>query len=87
MSDPKRAATAGLPTIERAVERGGFLCGPPEIIIEQLKELEAQYPGLDRVGASHPVGTPQNVIVEQLEWFSKEVMPAFQTTSAAVPAD
>jgi alkanesulfonate monooxygenase SsuD/methylene tetrahydromethanopterin reductase-like flavin-dependent oxidoreductase (luciferase family) len=87
MGDPRRALAAGLPTVERAVQRGGFLCGPPELIIEQLKELEAQYPGLDRVGVSQPVGTPQNVILEQLEWFAKEVMPAFKTEKAAVPAD
>ena len=77
MSDPRRAPTAGLPTIERAVERQGFLCGPPELIVEQLKELEEQYPGLDRVGMSHPVGTPENVILEQLEWLARDVMPAF----------
>ena len=87
MGDPRRAPTAGLPTIERAVQRGGFLCGPPELIIEQLKELEEQYPGLDRVGMSHPVGTPEKVILEQLEWLARDVMPAFKKTEAAVPAD
>jgi alkanesulfonate monooxygenase SsuD/methylene tetrahydromethanopterin reductase-like flavin-dependent oxidoreductase (luciferase family) len=87
MADSRRAPTAGLPTIERAVARGGFLCGPPELIIEQLKGLEQQYPGLDRVGMSHPVGTPQKVILEQLEWLAKEVMPAFKKAEAAVPAD
>jgi len=88
MADPKRAPTAGLPTIERAVARGGFLCGPPELITEQLKELEEKYPGLERVGMSHPVGTPQKVILEQLEWFAKDVMPAFKDrVVASVPAD
>ena len=88
MSDPSRAPTAGLPTIERAVERQGFLCGPPELIIEQLKELEEQYPGLDRVGMSHPVGTPEKVILEQLEWLARDVMPAFAgKVEEPVPAD
>ena len=87
MGDPKRAPTAGLPTIDRAVERGGFLCGPPELIIEQLKALEAEYPGLDRVSVGQPAGAPQKVILEQLEWFAKEVMPAFKTSGAPVPAD
>ena len=54
MSDPSRAPTADLPRIEDAVSTGGFLAGPPEVIIEQLKKLEAAYPGLDRVGVSHP---------------------------------
>jgi alkanesulfonate monooxygenase SsuD/methylene tetrahydromethanopterin reductase-like flavin-dependent oxidoreductase (luciferase family) len=87
MADPKRAPTAGLPTIGRAVERGGFLCGPPELIIEQLKELEEQYPGLDRIVMGHPVGTPEKVILEQLEWLARAVMPAFKRTEASVPAD
>jgi alkanesulfonate monooxygenase SsuD/methylene tetrahydromethanopterin reductase-like flavin-dependent oxidoreductase (luciferase family) len=83
MGDPRRAPSAGLPGIDRAVERGGFLCGPPELIIEQLKEVEAEYPGMDRISVGQPVGTPQKVILEQLEWFAREVMPAFHP---AVPA-
>ena len=78
MSDPKRAPTADLPRIEDAVRTGGFLAGPPEVIVEQLKRLEAAYPGLDRVGVSHPVGTPESVILEQMEMFAEEVMPAFK---------
>ena len=77
MSDPARAPTADLPRIEDAVSTGGFLAGPPELIIEQLKKLEAAYPGLDRVGVSQPVGTPESVILEQLERFAEEVMPEF----------
>ena len=87
MGDPRLAPTAGLPDIERAVARGGFLCGPPELIIEQLQELEDKYPGLDRVSVGQPMGCPESVILEQLEWFAKDVMPAFQTAQAAVPAD
>ena len=78
IGDPRRAPNAGLPTIQGAVESGAFLAGPPERVIEQLKAVEKQYPGLDRVGVSHPVGTPQSVITEQLEWFAKEVMPEFR---------
>ena len=48
------------------------------MIIEQLKKLEAAYPGLDRVGVSHPVGTPESVILEQLQRFAEDVMPEFQ---------
>ena len=87
MGDPRLAPTAGLPDIERAVARGGFLCGPPELIMEQLQELEDKYPGLDRVSVGQPMGCPESVILEQLEWFAKDVMPAFQTEQAAVPAD
>ena len=88
MSDPKRAPTFDLPRIEGAVEAGGFLCGRPEEVIEQLKRLEDMYPGLDRVSVSQPVGTSQAVITEQLEWFAEEVMPAFSGSVAEpVPGD
>ena len=88
ISDPKKAPFAGLPTIEDAVKSGAFLCGPPDRIIEQLKKVEEKYPALDRIGVSHPVGTPQAVILEQMEWFAKEVMPAFLgRVEVAVPAD
>jgi alkanesulfonate monooxygenase SsuD/methylene tetrahydromethanopterin reductase-like flavin-dependent oxidoreductase (luciferase family) len=88
ISDPKTAPYAGLPTMENAVKEGAYLAGPPERIIEQLKALEERYPGLDRVSVGHPIGTPQAVILEQMEWFAKEVMPAFKgKVEAPVPAD
>jgi hypothetical protein len=34
-------------------------------------------PGLERINVAHPVGTPQSVILEQLQQFAEEVMPAF----------
>jgi alkanesulfonate monooxygenase SsuD/methylene tetrahydromethanopterin reductase-like flavin-dependent oxidoreductase (luciferase family) len=87
MADPKKAPTAGLPTIEQAVASGGVLCGTPEQIIEHLKNIEASYPGLDRVMVSHPVGTPEAVILDQLQRFADEVMPAFQGQEQLAPAD
>ncbi len=85
MADPKKAPTAGLPTIENAIAAGGFLCGTAEQIIEHLKAIEERYPGLKRVTASHSIGSPQSMILEQLERFATEVMPAFQG-SVADPA-
>jgi len=88
ISEPKLAPYAGLPTLEGAVKAGAFLCGPPEQIIESFKKVEDRYPGLERVNVSHPVGTPQKVILEQLEWFAQEVMPAFKgRVGPSVPAD
>ena len=78
MSDPELAPNAGLPTIEQAVASGGFLCGTPEMIIESLKKLEHRYPGLERVSVSHPIGTPHSLILDQLEWFATDVIPAFK---------
>ena len=78
MSDPRIAPHAGLPNLEDAVRAGAYLAGPPDLIIEKMKEVEERYPGLERVSMGQPVGTPQEVILEQLEMFAKEVMPAFK---------
>ena len=60
------------------MKAGGFLAGPPDLIIEQLKGLEQRYEGLERVSVSHPMGTPESLIVEQLQRFAEEIMPAFK---------
>ncbi|HYZ20955.1 MAG TPA: LLM class flavin-dependent oxidoreductase [Rhodopila sp.] len=82
MRDPKRAPTAKLPRIEDAVKAGGFLTGSADEIIEHLKKLEETYPGLDRVSISPSLGVPKAVILEQVERFAEEVMPAFKGTQA-----
>jgi alkanesulfonate monooxygenase SsuD/methylene tetrahydromethanopterin reductase-like flavin-dependent oxidoreductase (luciferase family) len=84
ISDPKRAPNAGLPTIQEAVKNGAFLCGPPQRLIEKLTVLGEKYPGLRRVTVSQPIGAPRSMVLEQLEWFAKEVMPAFRKSETAV---
>ncbi len=86
MRDRHRAPAAKLPRIEEAIASGGFLCGSPAEMIDQLKALEAKYPALDRVSVSLSVGVPKSVALEQLERFATEVMPAFQRTPVAEPA-
>ena len=76
--DPRRARLAGLPTIEDAVKGGGWLCGPPDLITEKLMEVQEQYPGLEEVNVGSVIGTPESVILDQLERFGTEVMPAFK---------
>jgi alkanesulfonate monooxygenase SsuD/methylene tetrahydromethanopterin reductase-like flavin-dependent oxidoreductase (luciferase family) len=78
VADPKRARQANLPTLRNAVKAGSWLIGPPEQITEQLMEIQDKYPGLEVVNVGQPVGTPQAVILEQLERFSAQVMPAFK---------
>ena len=87
MRDRRRAPTAKLPRIEDAINGGGFLCGSPAEIVTQLKELEARYPGLDRISVSLSVGVPKAAALEQLERFGKEVMPAFTRQKALEPAE
>lgn len=87
LADPKRARSAGLPTLEQAVEAGSWLCGPPELIIEKLQDVQDRFPGLEEVNVGSVIGTPQKVIIEQLEAFAKDVMPAFKSQAVAAPAD
>ena len=88
IADPKRARSANLPTLEQAIEAGSWLCGPPELIVEKLQDVQDRYPGLEEVNVGSVIGTPQSVILEQLEIFAREVMPAFQSQDrAAAPAD
>jgi alkanesulfonate monooxygenase SsuD/methylene tetrahydromethanopterin reductase-like flavin-dependent oxidoreductase (luciferase family) len=85
IGDPTRAPHAGLPTLRNAVKAGSWLCGPPELIVEKLLEVQDRYPGLEHVNVGQVIGTPQNVITEQLAWFARDVMPAF-AGAARVPA-
>jgi len=78
VADPKRARSAGLPTLRQAVDAGAWLCGTAESVTEKLKDIEARYPGLESVNVQQVIGTPESVILEQLERFSEEVMPAFK---------
>ena len=88
IADPRRARSANLPTLEQAIEAGSWMCGPPELIIEKLQDVQDRYPGLEEVNFGSVIGTPKSVILEQLEIFAREVMPAFQSQDrAAAPAD
>ena len=86
LGDPARAPHANLPTLEEAVEAGSWLVGTPEQIIEKMEEIERHWPGLDHVNMGLPVGTPQSVILEQIEAFGKEVMPHFKNRMSAAAA-
>jgi alkanesulfonate monooxygenase SsuD/methylene tetrahydromethanopterin reductase-like flavin-dependent oxidoreductase (luciferase family) len=78
IADPKKARQTQLPSLRDSVASGGFMAGPPERMVERLLELQARYPGLREVHVGQVVGTPKRVILEQLERFSVEVMPAFK---------
>ena len=64
-------------TLQNGVDTRVWLCGPAEEFISYLKELEQKYPGLEQVMISCAMGTPRELMKEQLTRFAKEVMPAF----------
>jgi hypothetical protein len=47
-------------------------------LVERLQELGEIFPGLEAVNVQSAMGTPQAIMVEQLEWFARDVMPAFR---------
>lgn len=69
---------AGIPTLEDACAAGSWYCGPPAGLIEFLQALGDSFPGLDTVNVQSAMGTPQDIMVEQLEWFASDVMHAFR---------
>jgi alkanesulfonate monooxygenase SsuD/methylene tetrahydromethanopterin reductase-like flavin-dependent oxidoreductase (luciferase family) len=81
IADPRRARSAGLPTMEDGVKAGAWLCGPPELVTEKLMAIQDRYPGLESVNVGSTVGTPQNVMLEQLEAFGRDVVPKFKQQS------
>jgi alkanesulfonate monooxygenase SsuD/methylene tetrahydromethanopterin reductase-like flavin-dependent oxidoreductase (luciferase family) len=86
VADPALARQTRLPTLREAVQSGAWIVGPPERIVERLLELQHIYPGLEELHVGQVVGTDERVILEQLERFSREVMPAFKSASKPVTA-
>jgi hypothetical protein len=65
-------------SLENGVRNRSWLCGPSPDIVAYLKDVEQRYPGLDHVMVAWAIGTPRDVMVEQLARFAREVMPAFR---------
>ena len=78
VGDPRRARSAGLPTLEDGIRAGSWLCGPPEMVTEKLLGIQDRYPGLEQINVGSVIGTPQSVVLEQLDAFGKDVMPKFK---------
>ncbi len=68
---------AGVPNVEHYTKTGAWFAGTPEELVAYLKDLESRFPGLEHVNVSISMGTPKAIMLEQLRWFAKEVMPKF----------
>ncbi len=77
-ADPLRVKSAGLPTLKDAIKAGSWLCGPPDLIIEKLMDVQKRLPGLEQITLNNTIGMPQDAILEQLDRFASNVMPAFK---------
>ena len=78
LENPTQELWATLPTVEDAVSAGALLCGTSEQIIESLMLLQDLYPGLREFIILPFLSTPRDVVLEQIERFAEEVMPAFK---------
>ena len=74
---------AGIPTLEDACANGAWYCGPPEGFVEFLQEIGEKYPGVEDVNVQSAMGTPESVMIEQLEWFARDVMSKVKPAQAA----
>ena len=73
----RQAQSATAATLENGVRNRSWLCGSPADVTAYLKEIEARYPGLEHVMIAWALGTPRDLMIEQLTRFAREVMPAF----------
>jgi alkanesulfonate monooxygenase SsuD/methylene tetrahydromethanopterin reductase-like flavin-dependent oxidoreductase (luciferase family) len=74
----RKAQSPTAATLENGVRNRAWLCGPAGAIVAYLKEIERRYLGLEHVMIAWALGTPRAVMIEQLERFAREVMPAFR---------
>jgi alkanesulfonate monooxygenase SsuD/methylene tetrahydromethanopterin reductase-like flavin-dependent oxidoreductase (luciferase family) len=74
----RQAQSATTATLENGVRNRTWLCGPSRDVVAYFKQLEQRYPGLEHIMIAWALGTPRNLMLEQLERFAAEVMPAFR---------
>ena len=74
----RQAQSPTAATLENGMRNRAWLCGPSGDIVAYLKEIEQRYPGLDNVMIGWAIGTPRDLMIEQLTQFAREVMPAFR---------
>jgi hypothetical protein len=74
----RQAQSPTAASLENGVRNRTWLCGPPGDIVAYLKEVERRYPGLEHVMIGWALGTPRDLMIEQLTRFAREVMPAFR---------
>ena len=75
-------APSRVPTIEEGVKQKVWACGPPELVIDLLREFQEKYPGLEDVVLQWPESMPWPEFKDQLTRFAGEVMPAFSSVGS-----
>jgi alkanesulfonate monooxygenase SsuD/methylene tetrahydromethanopterin reductase-like flavin-dependent oxidoreductase (luciferase family) len=73
----RQAQSPTAASLENGVRNRTWLCGPSRDIVAYLKQVEQRYPGLEHVMIAWALGTPRDVMIEQLTRFAREIMPTF----------
>jgi hypothetical protein len=71
-------APARIPSLADGVAQKAWFLGPPERVVELIREVEAKYPALDQMMIHWAEGLPVKEFKDQLRWFARDVMPKFQ---------
>src|SRR5579872_4417452 len=69
---------AGVPPVEHYVNLGSWFAGTPQDLVERLKKIEEDYPGMELMSLSPPLTTPKDLMLEQFQIVAEEVMPHFR---------
>ena len=72
-------APARTPSLADGIQQKAWFCGPPSHVIDGIKSVAAKYPGLEDFMIHWAEGLSAKEFKEQLRWFARDVMPAFQT--------
>jgi hypothetical protein len=71
-----------VPGIEHYTQLGAWFAGTPGQLVDLLKGFEQRYPGMQHISLSNPIGTPEAMMLEQIQWVAEEVMPEFKPKRA-----
>jgi len=74
-------APTGVPSIEEGVRQKAWLVGTASQIVERLRALESEYPGLEHIVLHWPEGMSSDEWIAQLHMFARDVMPAFSPST------
>ena len=70
-------APARVPSLRDGVKQKAWFCGTPAQVIDGIRSIEVKYPGLEDFMIHWAEGLPPDEFKDQLRWFAKDVMPAF----------
>ncbi len=71
-------APTRMPTLKDGVDQKAWFCGTPAEVIDGIKSVASNYPGLEHFMLHWPEGMPPAEFKDQLRRFASDVMPALK---------